>query len=276
MKWPVVQLHTPGTLALRSSDFDFDQEQTPFGQAYWQVLRRENVLGIASEFATSIGADVCAQVHIEPVLRWRLHNTNKEDREPVVFSHNALAGINPGDYVSDDFDPLDRNLVPDALLLVVACQIVVSNEAWQTYQETLSTLPISGIGSSLIAVDVPRAEVLSPAQVSALQPREKKRRETLTSKFGRIGESIFTACKNYPTTLDMVAFADTETSSSVAAPAAQNPIQQPVAVARNDDDDDMSIDAIAARYQSNNRCLLCNQVQRYRQAGVTRQITTSS
>lgn len=247
MKWPVVQLHTPSTLALRSSDFDFDQEQTPFGHAYWQVLRRENVLGIASELATSIGADVCAQVHIEPVLRWRVHNTNKEDREPVVLSHNTLAGINPGDYVSDDFDPLDRNLVPDALLLVVACQIVVSNEAWQTYQETLSTLPISGIGSSLIAVDVPRAEVLTPAQVAALQPREKKRRETLTSKFGRIGESIFTACKNYPTTLDMVAVTGAEATLPIAAPAAQKPVEQPAAP-RNDDDDDMSIDAIAARY----------------------------
>jgi hypothetical protein len=207
--------------------------ETPYGLAYGQVLRESNMRVLAARLASELGADARATVHIEAYLRWRTGG-RRADREPLVLSHDALASIDYGDVRESGLPTLDRALVGDGLLLVVACQIVPSTEAWRAYSELLGGEPIGAFQSTLLASD--DAPPLSDRELATLTPLERQRLELMRRKLGRGADKLFAECgKRYHTTLDML-----------AADAVDQPPEAPVQPAAADEDD-LPMAVVAAR-----------------------------
>lgn len=187
---------------------DIKDSGTPFGLSCWQVFDRAKCTLLLRTIAKKIGMDASASVVVEPVLRW--HTSEKERREPVVLSHSDLI------YQIDasNLDSNERSLIGDGLILVAACQIVLSREAYLTFRELFTNQPVSAATGTIVAKEPNRL----PTQKTNLADADLGLRNQLVRKFGKAGTTIFDACgSSYPVTLSVLA--NTNNLSMQSAPA---------------------------------------------------------
>ena len=241
---PYFRQFPPASTALPSALIGSLEPETPFGIGCSQVLKEANIRRLVAEMAKLKGLDARAITHIESHLRWNMHE--RTSREPVVFSHDSLVAIDYGDIESVDAPPYDRSLLGEGLLLVVACRIVPTKEAWHAYRELLSGEPIAALHSALTLSEESTFR-MSEFDVAALTPVERTRLEMMRTKYPRGGaDRLFADCnKIYPTTLDMLA------TDLVDEPPPPPPVVAVVAAAVAsvdvDSDDDLPMAAMANR-----------------------------
>ena len=194
---------------------------TPFDLAYWQAFGRDKTKTAAAQFAQDFGADARAGVYVEPVLRWKMSERTKRQSEPVVVCHEEIA------------KSPERSALGVGVLFIVACEVMISNEAWMTYRELCSTQPVAAAVSTLL----PHEARSSATSSSTASEEERRQREALTARFGALGAAMQREFgQKYATTVDVAAHLPTS-----ATPAPRE---------NADDSDDMPMDALVAKAAS--------------------------
>lgn len=206
VRFPYVDTVKPDAIGLSARHAS--TYETPYGFACSQVLDIATLAVRAREMATKIGVDPRAQLAIETLLRWKL--SEHAPREFVVLDHKSLAGNGAS--------------VGDGLLLVVACQIVPTNEAYRTYRELFTAQPIAAVTGTIVPTE----------RAPSSAPTAQRRIAALDSHYGTSGaDTLYASCAGaHPTTLDSI----------IAAVSTPAPIDL-----SDDDDNTMLVDRSASR-----------------------------
>lgn len=206
VRFPYVDTVKPDAIGLSARNAS--TYETPYGFACTQVLDIAALAVRAREMATKIGVDPRAQLAIETLLRWKL--SEHAPREFVVLDHKSLAG--------------NGATIGDGLLLVVACQIVPTNEAYRTYRELFTAQPIAAATGTIVPTE----------RAPSSAPTAQRRIAALDSHYGTSSaDTLYASCAGaHPTTLDSI----------IAAVSTPAPIEL-----SDDDDNTMLVECSASR-----------------------------
>lgn len=251
--FPQFRTVTPTELSFASREVQ--GHDTPFGLAWWQVIPEKALRRIAAQFAASLRCDSSAPICIESELRFRTDQRVIAERTPCVFNQRELS--NAIDESAESIDP--------GVVLVVACQIVMSKDSYATYCDMFGNAPISSRTNGIVVPPAPEsvanlraagkslstAKVLPPmhlSAVNALPPATRERRQFMIDILGAEGGEygLKRVGSDYQTTFDTLRRKKKPLARSAPVSSLVNSTVIPAPANNNNANDDDSFEALAA------------------------------
>lgn len=190
--FPQIKTMTPSELSFVSKDVQ--EHDTPFGLAWWQVIPEKALRRTAALFAASLRCDSSAPICIESELRFRTDQRVIAERTPCVFNQREL---------SNSIDESPESIV-SGVVLVIACQIVMSKDSYATYCDMFGNAPIISRTNGVVVPpasesvanlraagkSLSTAKVLPPlhqSAINALPAATRERRQFMIDALGAEG-----------------------------------------------------------------------------------------